>query len=213
MKEIDLTVERDANVRKFIVMQNIQSDENEIIFKVDKEGKNTLEDICNELGYECEEYEKDGVYSVKVKKSTEVKGSISDTIDFLVPLLPKSVNEKIINPAILTLFIPQIKAVSSIREGVHLLRIKWVISWDTPLTVYNVKLDDDRYITRYYASQKIPLFNVSFGFDFYITSEGTGSRIKMKEWYKGPFKQLAKGEIEKHLKKAKELLPEFLIKI
>lgn len=44
-------------------------------------------------------------------------------------------------------------------------------------------------------------------------SEGTGSRIKMKEWYKGPFKQLAKGEIEKHLKKAKEVLPEFLIKI
>ncbi|MCH4815170.1 MAG: hypothetical protein QXY87_05135 [Saccharolobus sp.] len=213
MKEIDLTVERDANVRKFIVMQNIQSDENEIIFKVNKDGKNTLEDICNELEYECEEYEKDGVYSVKVKKSTEVKGSISDIIDFLVPLPPKSVNEKIINPAILTLFIPQIKAVSSMREGVHLLRIKWVISWDTPLTVYNVKLDDDRYITRYYASQKTPLFNVSFGFDFYITSEGTGSRIKMKEWYKGPFKQLAKGEIEKHLKKAKELLPEFLIKI
>jgi len=68
MKEIDLTVERDTNVRKFIVMQNIQSDENEIIFKVDKEGKNTLEDICNELGYEYEEYEKDGVLFCKSKE-------------------------------------------------------------------------------------------------------------------------------------------------
>ncbi len=208
-----MTEEKDANVRKFIVVQNLQSDDTEIVFKVDKDGKNMIEDLCHELEYECEEYEKDGVYSVKIKKSTEVKGSVSDATDFLVPLPPKSVNEKILNPAILTLFIPQIKAVSSIRERIYLLRIKWVISWDTPLTVYSVKLDDNRYIARYYASQKIPLFVVSFGFDFYIMSEGTGSRIKMKEWYKGPFKQLAKGEIEKHLKKAKEVLPEFLIKI
>ncbi|WP_338601921.1 hypothetical protein V6M85_01120 [Sulfolobus tengchongensis] len=213
MKEIDLTLEKDMNIKKFLVMQNIQSNETEIIFKLDREGKNIVEDICNELEYDCEEYEKDGVYSVKVKKSLEIKNSVSDTTDILIPLSPKNVNERIANPIILTIFIPQIKTVSTLKEGVYLLRIKWIISWDTPLTVYNVKLDESRYIVRYFASQKIPLFNILFGFDFYITSEGSGSRIKAKEWYKGPFKQLAKNEIEKHLKKAKETLPEFLIKV
>ncbi|MEM0294002.1 MAG: hypothetical protein QW232_06840 [Saccharolobus sp.] len=215
MKEIDLTLEKDNAIKKFIVMQNVQSNETEIIFKADVDGKEIVKEICNELEYECEENksQEEGVYIIKLKKSIEIKGSVSDIIDILIPLSPKDVNQKLLNPTILTLFIPQIKAVTILREGVYNLRIKWIISWDTPLSVYNVKIDELRYIVRYFASQKTPLFSVFFGFDFYITSEGSGSRIKMKEWYKGPFKSLAKGEIEKHLKKAKEVMPEFIVRI
>jgi len=213
MKEIDLTLEKDNTIKKFIVMQNIQSNESEYVFKVDKDGREIVKEVCEELDYEYEEYESQSGYFIKLKKSTEIKNSVSDTIDLLIPLPPKNVSEKLTNPAILTVFIPQIKAVSMLREKVYLLRIKWIISWDTPLTVYDVKIDESRYITRYFASQKTPLFTILFGFDFYITSEGSGSRIKMKEWYKGPFKYLAKNEIEKHLKKARESLPEVLIKI
>lgn len=215
MKEIDLTLEKDKAIKKFIVMQNMQSNETEIIFKADVDGKEIVKEICNELEYECEENksQEEGVYIIKLKKSIEIKGSVSDITDILIPLSPKDVTQKLLNPTTLTIFIPQIKAVTMLREGVYNLRIKWIISWDTPLSVYNVKIDELRYIVRYFASQKTPLFSVLFGFDFYITSEGSGSRIKMKEWYKGPFKSLAKVEIEKHLKKAKEVMPEFIVRI
>ena len=215
MKEIDLTLEKDKAIKKFIVMQNMQSNETEIIFKADVDGKEIVKEICNELEYECEENksQEEGVYIIKLKKSIEIKGSVSDITDILIPLSPKDVTQKLLNPTILTIFMPQIKAVTMLREGVYNLRIKWIISWDTPLSVYNVKIDELRYIVRYFASQKTPLFSVFFGFDFYITSEGSGSRIKMKEWYKGPFKSLAKVEIEKHLKKAKEVMPEFIVRI
>ncbi|MEM3269583.1 MAG: hypothetical protein QXZ61_04000, partial [Saccharolobus sp.] len=162
MKEIDLTLEKDNAIKKFIVMQNVQSNETEIIFKADVDGKEIVKEICNELEYECEENksQEEGVYIIKLKKSIEIKGSVSDIIDILIPLSPKDVNQKLLNPTILTLFIPQIKAVTILREGVYNLRIKWIISWDTPLSVYNVKIDELRYIVRYFASQKTPLFSV-----------------------------------------------------
>ncbi len=213
MKEVDLTLEKSIDVKKFLVMQYIQSNEDEIIFKVDNEGKQIVNNVCRELEYDCETSEKDNMYLIKIKKTLELKGSVSDDANILIPLPPKNVYEKILNPAILTIFIPQIKGVSILKEGVYKLRIKWVISWDTPLTVYSLKLDEDRYIVRYLASQKVSVFTILFGFDFYLTTEGSGSRVKMKEWYKGPFKSLAKSEIEKHLRKAKDSLPDLLIKV
>lgn len=206
---LDLRGKKESEIRWLIVNSLMRGDKLEII--ADKRILDILKDICEDFMCKLSVNESREFYIVKISKGIEVpEDSVSLTESFVVPLKPEEAYEKIQNPSILILFIPQIKAVNKLGEYAYLVEIKWVISWNTPLYIYGSKLTENMYEVKYFAPFKSVILNVKFGFNYMITRAGTGSKVSMLEWYKGPFKPLALREIRMHLKKAKEVLPEKL---
>ncbi len=139
------------------------------------------------------------------------KDQVSKSTLIEVDETAKTVFNVIRDPTILIGIIPQIKAVNRLGEDTYKLKIKWVISWDTPLSVQSLSVKETSYTVKYTASQKISIAKISFGFDFLIFGVSKDKTdVKIKEWYSGPFSSLAKGEIEKHLNNAEERLPSII---
>ncbi|WP_054838684.1 hypothetical protein [Sulfuracidifex metallicus] len=192
-----------------VTVMKILNENERATFIVDEKLEKIVEDIADELDMEKNVMKDGNTIKITVYPSRKEEVSKSTLID--VDVEPKIAFNIIRDPTLLMAIIPQIKSVSKLGEDTYSLRIKWVISWDTPLSVQALSLKETSFTVKFSASQKLPLLKVSFGFDFLIFEVTQGkSMIKIKEWYTGPFSSLAKGEMEKHLKNAEKELPSII---
>ncbi len=190
---------------KITVMKALNESET-ATFLVDEKMKGIVEEIAEEMELDRSEVKEGNI--IKITVSPKRKDAVSRATLIEVDADPKLVYDVVKDPTILIAVIPQIRSVTRVGENTYTLRIKWVLSWDTPLTVNTVSLKENSFTVKYNASQKITIAKVSFGFDFLIFGVSKEKcDIKIKEWYSGPFSSLAKGEIEKHLKNAENQLP------
>ncbi|BBG22974.1 hypothetical protein [Sulfuracidifex tepidarius] len=193
-----------------ITIMKVLNESESATFLVDDKLKGIVEEIAEELEMEKNEVKEGDV--LKITVYPKMKDAVSKATLIEVDTDPKLAYNVIKDPTILIAIIPQIKSVTRMGENTYTLRIKWVLSWDTPLTVNTVSLKETSFTVKYNASQKIAIAKVSFGFDFLIFGISKEKcDIKIKEWYSGPFSSLAKGEIEKHLANAENQLPSLII--